>query len=365
MARRGRALTRALNVIPGEGLRERLERRTSRGVLFEPLPGGSLRCSACAHRCVLPAGSRGSCGVRRHVDGALQVPFGYVARKYVRPVETNTIFHVLPGALALTFGMFGCDLRCPYCHNAKVSQALRDGPSAEEPIDVSAEALVDEALDAGCQVLCAAYNEPMIAAEWVHAVFSRAKRRGLVMALISDGNSTPEALAFLRPVSDVFRVDLKGSSEAHYRELGGRLGPVLASIREARRLGFWVEVVTLVVPGLNDDLAGLRGLADELCAIDAGLPWHLNAFVPRYRLRDRQSTAPELLMSAAGSAYARGLEYVYVGNLPATAELAHTRCPACHATLVRRFDYRTQESRLERGACPDCRRPVPGLFQLT
>src|SRR5262249_23121760 len=136
------------------------------------------------------------------------------------------------------FGMYGCDLRCPYCHNARVSQALRDGNLGDpgDPIEISAEALVAEAVAAGCEVVCSAYNEPMITAEWAHAIFTEAKRHGLVTALISDGHTTPEALAYMRPVTDVFRVDLKGFTADQYKTLGGRLEPVIASIADARRL---------------------------------------------------------------------------------------------------------------------------------
>ncbi len=328
--------------------------------------GGLLRCTACAHRCVLGPGRTGSCGVRFEEGGEVRVPFGYVARKYVRPVETNTIFHVLPGALALTFGMFGCDLRCTYCHNWKVSQALREGIE-DEPRPTTPAALVDEALAAGARVICAAYNEPMIAAEWVRAVFEEAKRRGLVTAIVSDGNTTSEALAHVRPVTDVFRVDLKGSTSDQYKQLGGRLEPVMAAIAEARSIGLWVEVVTLVVPGLNDDEPGLGRLARDLAAIDAGIPWHLNAFVPRYKLLNRPPTAIPLLVSVAGTAYARGLKHVYVGNVAREfPHLGHTRCPGCAEEVITRLDYRTMDSRLVGVAadqCPSCATRIEGIFR--
>lgn len=294
------------------------------------------------------------------------LPFGYVARRYVRAVETNTVYHVESGAKALTFGMYGCDLRCPYCHNWKLSQALRENAPGDGPVTISPEALVDEAVAAGCRVMCAAYNEPMIAAEWVRAVFLRAKARGLCTMVVSDGHTTPEALAYLRPVTDAFRVDLKGFDAAQYKVLGGRLAPVLAAIAEARRLGYWVEVVTLVVPGLNDDAQGLRSLARELVALDASLPWHLNAFQPRYRMRDRPPMGPELLVSVAGAAYARGMRFVYVGNVTsAFAELEHTRCPGCHAVVVERRNYRTIRNHLIAGACRACGERIPGLFAQT
>lgn len=296
------------------------------------------------------------------------MPFGYVARKYVRAVETNTLYHVRPGAKALTFGMYGCDLRCPYCHNFNVSQALREDVvrEGESPIDVTPEALVDEAIAAGCEVLCSAYNEPMITAEWAHAVFSEAKRRGLVTAVVTDAHSTSEALAYLRPVCDVFRVDLKGWTAEQYRALGGRLEPVLSSLAEAKRLGYWVEVVTLVVPGFDDDPTGLAQLADRLASIDPEIPWHLDAFQPRYRLRDRPVPSALGLAMAAGAAYARGLKFVYVGNVgDAFPELSHTRCPRCTSTLVERRDWSTQRSVIVNGACPSCDERIPGLFSAS
>ena len=358
-----------LPLAPADGaarppLSERLAARVAPAELVEP-DGDRLRCVACAHRCSLSEGKVGACGVRFVRDGALRAPFGYVARRNARAVETNTVFHVRPGALSLTFGMYGCDLRCPYCHNWRTSQALREGVEAEHPVDVTAAALVDEAVAAGCEVLCSAYNEPMITAEWARSVFSEARARGLATALISDGHTTREALAYLRPVTDVFRVDLKAFDERGYRALGGSLAPVLDAIIEARALGYWVEVVTLVVPGFNDDLGALREAARALAAVDPSMPWHLNAYQPRYKLAGTTPRAPAITMvSAAGMAYAQGLSFVYVGNVGAEArELGHTRCPRCLATVVERDDYRAVFVASPRGECPGCGERVPGVWR--
>src|SRR4029453_998398 len=263
-----------------------LRAATGPGVLHGLQADGRLECVACGHRCLLREGQTGRCGVRQRADDRLLVPFGYVAERRIRPVETNTVYHVRPGTLALTFGMYGCDLECPYCHNARISQVLRDGGEVS-PTPISATTLADEAAAAGCTALCAAYNEPMIAAEWVHAVFSQARARRLTTVVVADGNTTPEALAYLRSVTDVYRVDLKGFSEEQYVQLGGRLATVVQAIATARELGYWGGVVTLVVPGLTNALEGLRGLARPPPAIDPAIPWHLNAFQPRYRWRDR------------------------------------------------------------------------------
>ena len=346
-------------------LADALQRRTARGTLVEPGPAeGTLRCTACAHRCVIGPGRRGSCGVRFEREGTLRVPFGYVARANIRFVETNTIYHVLPGSRALTFGMYGCDLRCGYCQNWYVSQALRERDEREAPSDISAEELVSRAVAEGCRVLCAAYNEPSISAEWVHEIFRRAKERGLVTGMITDGNATRELLEHMRPVTDVYRVDLKGYSEEQYRSLGGRLAPVLESIALAKKLGFWVEVVTLVVPHFNDELPGLRSLAMAIAKVDQDIPWHLNAFQPRYRMRDRPPMSAGLLVSAAGSAYAKGLRYVYVGNVDhELGELSHTRCPRCHETIVRRRGYESMLETADPSRCPRCANQIPGLWR--
>jgi pyruvate formate lyase activating enzyme len=327
--------------------------------------GDAVECTACAHACRLREGQRGLCGVRLNSAGILRGPWGYVARHHVRAVETNTMYHVRPGARALTFGMYGCDLRCPYCQNWATSQALREGVAEENLTPVTPAGLVAHARWSGAEVLCAAYNEPMIAAEWVRAVFEEARGAGLLTGVVSDGNTTEEALRWLRPVTDVFRVDLKAGTDEQYRALGGRLEPVLRSISEARRLGYWVEVVTLVVPRFNDDPRELRRMADMLREIDPELPWHLNGFVPRYKMEAVPPTAPGALVSAAGTAYARGQSFVYVGNVAGAATgLEHTRCPGCHATLVERRDYSTVSVALDgEGRCPTCLRAIPGLWR--
>jgi pyruvate formate lyase activating enzyme len=341
----------------------RLAAMTTASALVAARSDGRLECRACAHGCALRDGDVGACGVRLRRGDELRAPFGYVAAKHVRAVETNTVYHVRPGTQALNVGMYGCDLRCPYCQNWRISQALRDETPAPAPTATTPAALVDEAVARDCAVVAAAYNEPLLAAEWLHAVFGEARARGLVTGVVSDGNTTRETLAYLRPVMDFFRVDLKAWTEAQYATLGGRLATVLDAIGSARALGYWVEVVTLVVPGFNDDLRGLRALGSALAAIDRDLPWHLNAFYPRYRWKDRPRQGGGLLVSAAGAAYARGLRYVYIGNLAdRITELSHTRCPGCHTLLVERHDYRTRAVHAPDGRCPACGVASPGLW---
>ncbi len=340
-----------------------LESRTVPAVLKTRGHRDELRCTACAHRCVVQEGEAGVCGVRFNRGGELYAPFGYIARSYIRPVETNTIYHVIPGSKALTFGMFGCDLKCPYCQNWNISQALRDERDYERPKDTSAAMMIAQAVAAGCKVICAAFNEPLIAGEWVYHIFAQAKLYGLVTALITDGNTTTESLNYIRPVTDVYRVDLKTYSQEGYRMLGGNFAAVMDGIVTARELGYWIEIVTLVVPGFNDELAGLRKIARTVAAIDSSIPWHLNAFYPRYRMNNYPRTPARLLFAAAGSALAQGLKFVYVGNLnDELRELNHTRCPQCRKILIARENYNTTASCLNGSACPNCDYKIPGVW---
>jgi pyruvate formate lyase activating enzyme len=195
----------------------------------------------------------------------------------------------------------------------------------------------------------------MISAEWTRAVFATAKARGLTTALISDGHSTLEAVTYMKGVTDVLRIDLKANDEASYRRLGGRLQPVLDTIALASSLGYWVEVVTLVVPGLNQDVRAISKIGDMLREIDRSIPWHLNAFVPRYRMSASAAADSMFLMVAAGAAYVAGSRFVYVGNDTACAQLAHTRCPDCHTWSSTATTTRGWQTHFDGDAAPSAR----------
>src|SRR5688572_17455888 len=230
--------------------------------LVETLPGSKprIRCHACGHQCPIPDGAVGVCKVRFNQGGILQVPWGYVGGVQCDPVEKKPFFHAYPGALAYSFGMLGCDLHCSYCQNWVTSQALRDPQATAPPRDATPAALVRDAVRQGARLLVSTYNEPLITAEWGVAVFAEARRHGLVTGFVSNGNGTPRVLDYVRPHIDLYKVDLKSFDDRRYRELGGRLEPILETIQWLHRAGVWVEIVTLLVPGFNDSEAELRRL---------------------------------------------------------------------------------------------------------
>jgi len=519
-------------------LAQLIDPRTREGELWEPLPGGRVRCYACGHRCVILPGQRGICKVRYNQDGRLRVPWGYVAGLQLDPIEKKPFFHAFPGAKALSFGMLGCDLHCSYCfaaetliltpagvvpiqrifeaarptphdearlptgvrvisasgearrltkafrhayrgpmvvvspmhlppvrctpehrwfvtdpsgagvlevpardltpdhfllvpkaararmrvkpdlaelprapgvrdarshllvpvkavatepfdghvynlevadehsytagflgvkncQNALTSQALRDPAMGVPPEDVTPETVVAAARRAGARVLTSTYNEPLITSEWAVEIFKAGKARGLVCSYVSNGNATAEVLDYLRPYVDLYKVDLKTFDDRHYRQLGGVLKTILDGIRMIHERGFWLEIVTLTIPGFNDSDAELRDIAQFLVSLSADIPWHVTAFHQDYKMRDHDNTPVKTLIRAAEIGVAAGLRYVYAGNLPGrVGSFENTYCPTCRTLLIERVGYTIRKDLLTpgRGTCPACSTPIPGIW---
>jgi pyruvate formate lyase activating enzyme len=333
--------------------------------LIERKPDGAIQCFACGHRCLIKPGRDGVCRVRFNDNGTLLVPHGYVGALACDPIEKKPFFHMLPGSDALTFGMLGCDFHCGYCQNWVTSQMLRDPDAASPPRHTTPAQLVDLAFEHGAPVVASSYNEPLITSEWAVDVFKEARSRGLRCAYISNGNGTPQVLDFIRPHVDAYKVDLKTFDPKHYRELGGVMDNVTATIKMLKERGFWVEIVTLVIPGFSDDPEDLKRMADFLVGVDPLMPWHVTAFHPDYKMTEgyRSTTADDLLR-VVEYGRAAGLKYIYPGNLPGlVGDGENTRCHHCNATVIRRFGFLVQENRVKSdGRCPECSKAIPGIW---
>ncbi len=344
-----------------------LDEMTAPAELVESAGDGAVRCLACAHRCLIREGKRGICQVRFNQNGNLRAPWGYVAALQADPVEKKPFFHLFPGSTALTFGMLGCDFHCDYCQNWLTSQTLRD-PASDVAANlvrrITADEMVKTARRYGADILVSSYNEPLITSEWAVSIFKKAKENNLYCAFVSNGNATPEALQYIRPWVDAYKIDLKSMQEKNYRMLGGVLKNVLGSIEKAHSLGLWVEVVTLVVPGFNDSNEELWDAARFLAGVSVDIPWHVTAFHPDYKMTDRDFTGPRSLIRAAEIGREAGLHYVYAGNLPGRVEeYENTLCPRCNKRLVGRQSYVINEYRITpEGCCPGCGTKIAGVW---
>jgi pyruvate formate lyase activating enzyme len=345
-------------------LRDLLARHTRAGDLYTTLPNSWVQCHACGHRCKIPPGRDGICKVRFNDRGLLYVPHGYAAGIAVDPIEKKPFFHAFPGSNALSFGMLGCDYHCCYCQNWITSQALRDPVAGTPPTLVTAEKIVSMALEHRTPVITSTYNEPLITSEWAVEIFRLAMKYHIACSYVSNGNGTQEVIDYLRPYLRLWKVDLKSFHEERYRQLGGTLGAVLETIREVHRIGIWIEVVTLVVPGFNDSEGELEEIAEFLAGVSPDIPWHVTAFHQDYRMMDPLPTTARTLNRAAAIGRSAGLRFVYAGNLPGqTGSLENTFCPSCDSVLIERRGFHIIANRLQHGACHACGTAIPGVWE--
>ena len=345
-------------------LADALNQMVRPGELFEKLPDARVHCFACAHNCEISDGGRGICQVRYNAGGTLFVPHGYVAALQCDPIEKKPFFHVLPSSDALTFGMLGCDLHCGYCQNWDISQALRDGNAGRPPSLVTPQQMAAIGKQQHARVFASSYNEPLITSEWAVEIFRAAVQENFLCAYVSNGNATREVLEYIKPYVRAYKIDLKTMRDKNYRALGAPLEHILDGIRMVYEMGFWLEIVTLVIPDFNDSEAELREAAQFIASLSPDIPWHVTAFHPDYKMTDRSGTVVNQLLRACEIGRDAGLHFVYAGNLPGrVGEWENTYCPNCRAMLIERYGYLISEYRITaQGTCPNCAREIAGIW---
>jgi len=341
-----------------------LDDLTRVGELYARLENNRVRCYACAHRCAISDGARGVCQVRYNRGGKLFAPHGYVAALNPDPTEKKPFFHILPGSITLTFGMLGCDLHCQNCQNWEISQVLRDADTSGAPQRVSPEQIVALAKRSGAQLIGSSYNEPLITSEWAVEIFKLAQQHNIRGIYVSNGNATREVLEYIRPYVVGYKIDLKTMQDKQYRKLGAPLNHILDAIRLVKQMGFWLEIVTLVIPGFNDSNEELMETATFIRSVSPEIPWHVTAFHPDYKMLGARYTPASTLIRAAEIGQEAGLNFVYAGNIPGGVKnYENTYCPRCNALLVERYGYRIPQNRITRDSkCPKCGEVIPGIW---
>ncbi len=333
-------------------------------LLYETQPDGRVRCHLCAHRCLIGLDRAGLCLVRKNHDGKLKT-FVYerTISQHVDPVEKKPLFHFFPGSRIYSIAAPGCNFQCRWCQNWNISQ-MRSDSSPTLPKKTGTEEILLAALGAGCRGIAYTYTEPTIFFEFALDTARMANEAGLANIYVTNGYMTEELLDIVHPYLDAANVDLKAFRDKTYRRyVGARLQPVLDSMKEMKRLGIWLEVTTLVIPGINDDPEELtdtaRFIAREL-GVDT--PWHLSRFFPAYAMQVSRPTPVDTHYNAYEIGQAEGLNYVYVGNLVGKIG-KDTLCPGCGRLLIRRSHYLgTITKRVRNGLCPDCWTPISGLM---
>ena len=335
--------------------------------LYVKLDDARVKCHLCAQRCTIPEGRRGVCQVRENREGTLySLVYGQAVSQAVDPIEKKPLFHFYPGSRAFSIATVGCNFRCTFCQNADISQMVRDHDHILGRY-AAPKSVVRAARDHNCQSIAYTYTEPTVFFEYTYDIGCLAHEQGLKNVYVTNGYMTEEMLEEVTspqepPLIDAANVDLKAFRDAFYREqCGASLQPVLDSLIMMKQRRLWLEVTTLVIPGLNDSDDELRDIASFIAAeLGTDTPWHVSRFHPTYKLTDRPSTPVRTVHRAREIGLEEGLAYVYEGNIPGS-EGEHTRCPACGELVIQRFGFRVTDNQASGGVCAHCGGEIAGV----
>ena len=351
---------------------------------YETLDNNKVWCTLCPHDCHIPDGARGACSVRYNHGGKLYtLVYDKVIAREVNPIEKKPLFHFYPGSFAYSISTVGCNLRCSFCQNWEISQWPKDhlpkhlvsDDDVPEPIcphllkleqqiageTVTPELIVESAVRTGCLSVSYTFTEPTIFYELAFDTAVIAKQQGLKNNFISNGFINEAPLRELATVLDAANIDLKFFKEESYRRISrARLQPILEAIRLYHELGVWLEITTLVIPGVNDSDEELTQIAEFICSVSETIPWHVSAYYPAYKMFNHPPTSTSTLRRARNIGFAAGLRYVYEGNVPGEGG-ENTYCYQCNKLLIERFGFSVRFNHITNNCCPACGAQVDGV----
>lgn len=337
------------------------KREPKEAYLYEKLTENKVRCYLCHHRCLIKDGDVGICQVRRNEGGALySLVYGLTIARNIDPIEKKPLFHFYPGSECLSIATVGCNFQCPWCQNWQISQMVRDyGKIAGEWFPP--EEVVKTAKRYNVSSISYTYTEPTIFFEYCYDTAKLAMKEGILNNFVSNGYMTPEAVEMIKPYLQAINVDLKAfSKEVYAKFMRAKLDGVLETIRALNSAGIWVEITTLVIPGLNDDEAQLHGCAEFIASVDKAIPWHVSRYHPDYKYDDSPATPLATLLRAREIGKSAGLRYVYSGNVPGD-EGEHTFCSNCGELLIQRWGFSILKNKIKDARCPSCKTTIHGI----
>ena len=332
-------------------------------ILWQPGEQGRIECNLCGQACKIAPGQYGMCRVRLNEDGRLvSTNYGSVVAMHVDPIEKKPLFHFLPGSRSLSIAAPGCNFQCGFCQNWRISQAPRNDPNlGGEAIDP--QQIVSAAIGHDCASISYTYTEPTIFFELAYDTARLAHPAGVRNCFVSNGFMTPAAVATIAPYLDAINVDLKSFREDTYRSvMKASLAPVLDCLRAIVDEGIWLEVTTLVVPGMNDSDEELGDIAEFIASeLGVSVPWHVSRFHGDYDMTDKPATPLATLDTACRLGRSAGLKYVYCGNVM-NGNGQSTHCSACGAMVIERVGFSVGGMHLQNGSCEKCGQQIEGIW---
>ena len=330
-------------------------------LLFTQKDDHTVECHLCAHRCVIKDQNYGICGVRQNQNGQLIThAYGEVIAAHVDPIEKKPFYHVLPGSRSFSIATYGCNFRCDFCQNWQISQIRGEAMQQGHLRALSPDDIVQEALTHKCQSIAYTYTEPTIFFEYALETAKLAQQKNLLNLFVTNGYMTTEAIELLAPYLDAANIDLKSFSDTFYQQnCKAHLQPVLETIQTMHHQGIWIEITTLIIPGLNDSEQELHDIAAFIKSIDTDIPWHISRFHPDYQQTTLAPTPIETLQKAKEIGQSHDLSYVYLGNV---ANEPNMLCPHCDKILVQRTGFSLGKNNIREGKCKFCGHTIAGLF---
>ena len=338
-----------------------MDERIQEALLYEPVEG-QVRCGTCERRCLVPEQGMGFCSTRQNLGGRLHtLVYGDISSLSANPIEKKPLFHFYPGTRALTVGTWSCNFTCPWCQNWDISKSPQNVGKGQY---VSPNAFVELAGKHGCQGTSISLNEPTLLFEYCLDVFSVAREAGYYNTMVTNGYMTSQALRMLVEHGlDAVNIDIKGDAGMLSEFCQADVEVVWRNAVLAKNLDVWVELTTLIIPGLNDSNDVLRGIANRVKRdLGEDVPWHVTGYYPAYKFANESRIPPTAVASlerARRIGVSQGLKFVYTGNLPGHF-LEDTYCPRCGQSLIERFGFRLTRYNLTADKrCPDCGEDIP------